>query len=132
MQFVPSSGAITEWVSARDAEADILCIHARASGALAGLVILSDQTVPGQISTLHLGYFLGEATWGKGYATEVISGLLAQFHAHGPVRFEAGVDANNVASARVLEKAGFRLIPDRSTADRGFFEVLIGQRPDHA
>jgi [ribosomal protein S5]-alanine N-acetyltransferase len=65
-------------------------------------------------STKHrrasFGYVLDPRHWGHGYATEVATAVVAFAHttleAH---RVEATCDPENVASARVLEKAGLRL-----------------------
>lgn len=58
--------------------------------------------------TAELGYWLGEPFWGQGIATEVVGAfsnyLLDQFDLE---RLQAGVFSTNIASMRVLEKAGF-------------------------
>jgi len=58
--------------------------------------------------TRELGYWLGEAHWGKGVMGEAV-GLVADyaFSAFVLERLEAGVFSWNPASARVLEKNGF-------------------------
>ncbi|WP_298251984.1 GNAT family N-acetyltransferase [uncultured Arthrobacter sp.] len=55
----------------------------------------------------HLGYVVGVDHWGRGYATEAATCLLA--HAHNTLELdliEATCRPANVASARVLEKIG--------------------------
>jgi ribosomal-protein-alanine N-acetyltransferase len=58
--------------------------------------------------TVTVGYWLGEQFWGRGIMTEVVTGVTEfcfdNFSLH---RISAEVFANNPASARVLEKAGF-------------------------
>lgn len=55
-----------------------------------------------------LGYCLGEAAWGHGYATEAARALLRwAFDVLDLNRVQAEADTRNVASARVLEKLGF-------------------------
>lgn len=55
-----------------------------------------------------LGYVLGEAAWGNGYATEAAGALLRwAFDTLDLNRVQAEVDTRNAASARVLEKLGF-------------------------
>ncbi len=71
-----------------------------------GVVLRSDvERVDAEV-----GYWLGEACWGRGLMTEVVRTFapwalqrfnLARLHAH--------VFASNHASARVLEKSGFTL-----------------------
>jgi [ribosomal protein S5]-alanine N-acetyltransferase len=55
-----------------------------------------------------LGYCLGEAAWGHGYATEAARALLQwAFDTLDLNRVQAETDTRNAASARVLEKLGF-------------------------
>ncbi|MCC7358486.1 MAG: GNAT family N-acetyltransferase [Anaerolineales bacterium] len=67
------------------------------------------RTAPGALEA-DLGYELAPAYWGKGYATEAARAVLAfGFAALGAHRLEAQCVADNIASARVLEKIGMRL-----------------------
>ena len=55
-----------------------------------------------------LGYCLGDAAWGHGYATEAARSLLQwAFDTLDLNRVQAETDTRNAASARVLEKLGF-------------------------
>lgn len=55
-----------------------------------------------------MGYCLGEAAWGQGYATEAARAVLTWgFETLDLNRVQAEVDTRNAASARVLEKLGF-------------------------
>jgi RimJ/RimL family protein N-acetyltransferase len=57
----------------------------------------------------ELGYWLGVAYWGRGFATEAVRALLD--HAFGDLEHEtliSGARVNNPASRRVLEKCGFQ------------------------
>lgn len=62
------------------------------------------------VRSAEIGYWLGEAFWGRGLATEaarcIAEHAFARFEFE---RLEAGVLAWNPASCRVLEKAGFQL-----------------------
>jgi RimJ/RimL family protein N-acetyltransferase len=56
-----------------------------------------------------IGYSLGQAHWGRGYATELALGLLSiGFEMLGMHRIWAIVEPENAASARVLEKLGMQ------------------------
>jgi len=58
----------------------------------------------------EVGYWLGEAFWGRGIATEALVAVTR--HAvdrHGLTRLFALPFASNIASCRVLEKAGYTL-----------------------
>ena len=58
--------------------------------------------------TATVGYWLGEEFWGRGIMTEVVTAVTDFCFANFPLRrISAEVFANNPASARVLEKAGF-------------------------
>ncbi len=55
----------------------------------------------------ELGYWIGEAYWGLGYASEAAAALLAAADAAGCDRIVAQAQSLNLASCRVLEKSGF-------------------------
>src|SRR5262245_43179241 len=57
-----------------------------------------------------VGYWLGEEFWGRGIMTEAVTAVTNFCFKNFPLRrISAEVFANNLASARVLEKAGFIL-----------------------
>lgn len=56
----------------------------------------------------EIGYWLGEPFWGRGIVSEAASALTEWAFANLPVvRLHAAVYARNLASVRVLEKAGY-------------------------
>lgn len=79
-------------------------VNGEAAGGV-GLKRLDDTVF---LRTREMGYWLGEAHWGKGVMTRAV-GLFAAyaFDAFNLARLEAGVFAWNPASARVLEKNDF-------------------------
>jgi RimJ/RimL family protein N-acetyltransferase len=59
----------------------------------------------------EVGYWLGEAAWGRGIATAALVGFTPfAFEAFGLTRLYATAFEANAASRRVLEKAGYRLV----------------------
>lgn len=62
---------------------------------------------------VELGYWIARAHWGQGYATEATRAVLRLAGALGHGRIVASHFADNAASGRVLEKAGFRAIGTR-------------------
>lgn len=57
-----------------------------------------------------LGYWLGRAFWGRGLMSAALRGYTDYaFRAFGYQRLQAMVNANNPASARVLQKCGYTL-----------------------
>jgi ribosomal-protein-alanine N-acetyltransferase len=81
----------------------------------------------------ELGYALGSAHWGRGYAFEALESLLGHAFADlGMNRIEADIDPRNDASERLLERLGFRregYMPERwfvhgEFADTAFYGLL--------
>jgi RimJ/RimL family protein N-acetyltransferase len=59
----------------------------------------------------EFGYWLGEAYWGKGYMSEALGAAITHaFMVNGHEALQAGCRLQNLASRRVLEKAGFEHI----------------------
>lgn len=84
----------------------------------------------------EVGYWLGRAHWGRGIATEAVRALCAwAFREFDLCRLFAGVIQWNVASMRVLEKAGFErearlrkaVTKDGQTVDEILYALV---RPD--
>ena len=60
--------------------------------------------------SIEVGYFVGEAFWGKGIATCAMALLLDYIHTNfNIIRVYAKVFEHNIGSMRVLEKNGFHL-----------------------
>lgn len=84
-----------------------------------------DGTPPGDVT---LGYRLRKSAWGKGYATEGARALIRKgFHELGAQRVIATTYQDNLASRRVMEKAGlrlaraYRMTPDELAAEGASF-----------
>ncbi len=83
-----------------------LAVHEQGSGQTIGTCMLFgfDETS----GLAEIGYVLGSAHWGRGYASEALASLLG--YAFGPFglrRIEANIDARNTASVVLIEKLGF-------------------------
>jgi RimJ/RimL family protein N-acetyltransferase len=64
-----------------------------------------------RLDDVELGYRLRKSAWGKGYATEASRALIRKAFAElGARRVFAETMAVNLASRRVMEKAGLRLV----------------------
>jgi RimJ/RimL family protein N-acetyltransferase len=72
-------------------------------GRIAGCVGLHEDG--GQV---EVGYWIEPRSWGRGYATEALAGLLDLARLAGHRRIVSRHAADNPASGRVLKKAGFR------------------------
>src|SRR5262249_46669969 len=94
----------------------------RADETVINRVIVVDGEVAGTIgswggpSEREVTYWIGRSYWGKGVATGALEAFLT-VDASRPLR--ARVASDNVASRRVLEKCGFRVV----ATERGFAEA---------
>ncbi len=81
-----------------------IVVEGRAVGSI-GIKKLSDP----HNGTFEIGYWLGESYWGRGIVSQAVKLVTAYaFRRYKPVRLQAGVSSWNLASARVLKKAGFK------------------------
>jgi RimJ/RimL family protein N-acetyltransferase len=85
----------------------------------------------------EIGYWLGEAYWGRGICTDALRALTAYaIEQHGLTRVYALPFAHNVASCRVLEKAGYSLdgllrrsaIKDSRICDQKLYSFVVDDR----
>ncbi len=96
------------WVrlaTSRTPETDFaITVDGQAVGGI-GLIVRDDI----ERTSAEIGYWLGRAFWGRGLATAAVRGLTEHaFRRHALTRVYALVFAENAASIRVLEKAGYR------------------------
>ena len=106
----------------------VLMVSERVSNASIGLVILHEIAGETLDSVdLRLGYVFSEITWGKGYATEVVSALIEWCRRQQPtiVSISGGVADDNIGSRRVLEKNGFVLVPDDCETGECIFKYSL-------
>ena len=105
------------------------------SGELVGVISLTPGRDVNRYSA-EVGYFVSEQYWNKGYATEALRlvGNFAQFR-HGLKRLYATVFDFNLASMRVLEKAGFKkegimkssAVKDDKILDEHLYGLVLGK-----
>lgn len=119
-------GCVTTWIDARAAESDVLLVDRRGDGALVGLMFVADGSGGADRPNCHIGYLLAETVWGQGLASELLIGFVASMATREPVRLIGGVDRANPASARVMEKAGFAIVPELSSPQTAIFARDVG------
>ncbi len=82
-----------------------------------------------------VGYWLGKGHWGRGIATATLKVLVTRAFESGYRRLQASVFEPNIASIRVLEKAGFKcegrlrasyVQRDGTTCDELIFGKVVG------
>ena len=85
-----------------------------------------EQEVREDFDYYDLGYRLRKKYWGKGIATEAsIESLKYGFDELNLQKIGAGADINNLASNRILQKVGFKLIDKFDFEDdpHNFYEI---------
>lgn len=122
MALSTSETASSDWISARAREADVFLVYEKNDNRLLGFLLLAAVNEQDR----HLGYILDESAWGKGYATELIKGLIASLSNQSKGRLLAGVGPGNDASVRVLEKNGFTHSGELSSDDTAVFVLDYG------
>ena len=98
----------------------------RADETVLARVIVVDDDVAGTIGSWgdsgkrEVTYWIGRSYWGKGIATDALNAFLAVDRSR---PLHARVASDNVASVRVLEKCGFRVI----ATERSFAQARSGK-----
>ncbi len=119
------------WIEQRESGSNfIYAIFDRAEGRLLGGIGLYARVGPG---SLEIGYWLRRSASGSGFATEAARALAAAAFALDGVRaLEIHTSPENLASRRIPEKLGYRLIETRFGPDGGGRDTLVFglDRPD--
>ena len=89
-------------------------LELKAEGALIGMidVVGSRDGIP------YIGYCSGKAYWNNGYMTEALTAMVRELFDSGYAAVGIEAAAENIASNRVIQKAGFRLVGTRDPAER--------------
>lgn len=110
------------WLERMLADSRLLQIKS-ASGELIGFLFIYVE----DNRDAHIGYLLAEAFWGKGLASELLTGFIQQaLSSEFWAKLIGGVERSNVASAHLLKKLGF---VERS-GDKGpvvFYELTLAK-----
>mmetsp|Transcript_18083 Transcript_18083/g.33682 ORF Transcript_18083/g.33682 Transcript_18083/m.33682 type:complete len:88 (-) Transcript_18083:963-1226(-) len=80
---------------------------------------------PENFGHLRLGYMLAENAWGKGYASEIVAGFVEWCHKRDIKSISGGVEPDNVASRRVLDKCGFIAEPNTGESEEQLFMIVL-------
>ena len=128
---VPAEDLRREWLAVPGSDTDYSCV-AEVGGRVAAmgfLELVDGMGQPGMPERTQgsIGYIVDPLFAGRGVGTDLTRGLLtAAFDHLGLRRVTAGCNADNVASARVLEKAGMRReqhgVEDSWHADLGWVD----------
>lgn len=126
LQVGSSADAVSTWMDDRVAESHVYGVGAPET---CGLLILAGDLASGPDRALHIGYLFSESVWGRGYASELIGGLIGAVRGQAPLRLIGGVARRNPASARVLTKHGFVRDATMSDDDTDVFVRAVGDDP---
>lgn len=111
-----------EWIKERDEDGVTLLVIDKSVRKAVGLMILFEMQSEEGIGDvdIRLGYLLSEDTWGKGIASELVSGFINWCSGQSSISSIAGgVAHDNPASIRVLEKNGFQLVGSEDDVAKG-------------
>ena len=123
------------WFSDRQAEGPVLVAVEPGRSEVVGLLLLFEREVGGSADVaVRVGYLLAEQAWGRGLASELVAGLVEWCQARPHIgSLHGGVDGDNKASIRVLEKNGFVRSPSRENhADELVLTLSLRQRIERA
>jgi len=97
------------WIERKEGGNTFPVFTADEAAKFVGFVGVIDAPEGSLTCSLEVGYVLGAVYWGRGFATEVVAGLLdCLWRSHPGVRSVlAYTDALNAGSQRVLQKNGF-------------------------
>ncbi len=103
----PTDGA-AGWIAGHSAEEDrnhtTFAITLKTTGELVGAITLIEKRIH---LRAEIGYWIGHAYWGNGYATEATKAIIEWgFAERGLNRIFAHHFAENLASGRVMQKSG--------------------------
>jgi len=123
------------WMNDRANESCFLVVQESLNDHVIGFVFLHElaQELPQKTimsdkvkSELHLGYLLAEDYWGKGFASELIAGLVESAKASGEIKsFIGGVNIDNMASIMVMEKNGFTFHQSEGITNTLFMQLEL-------
>lgn len=109
-QGVETMDDALDWIGKRTEEGHVFTIRLTGTREFVGLLLVNVSPHPNEEGLqLRIGYFLSESNWGQGLGSELIEGLISWSDEAGDVHEVLGlVEANNIASAKVLTRNGFK------------------------
>ena len=99
---------------------DPICCYLIAESKTTGERIGTCSFIPLEDQTVYdIAYCVNKLHWRKGYATEMIQGMIAYAKAHSGKRITVKIDPDNAASNGVVKKLGFKVVHTGSYVKRG-------------
>ena len=101
---ITTQGDADSWLAKMISESHLFAVCLKDSMSIIGFIFIYEA----DDSTANLGYLLGEAFWHQGYGSELLIGLLETCQNRKLVKkLIAGVETDNLASSKLLQKVGF-------------------------
>ena len=95
------------WIQERDSESKTLLAVEKETKKALGYINFFKEGSRSHGTYLRLGYLVSRAMWNNGLATELVEGFIEWCKENNIATIVAGVDPDNKASIRVLEKNNF-------------------------
>jgi RimJ/RimL family protein N-acetyltransferase len=119
-QGITTEHAAKTWLNEQVQTSQVYGLYLNDVVQLAGLLIIYVEN-----HQAHIGYLFAKSHWGKGLATELLTGLIAYGKSHNKWHvINGGVSKDNRASAHVLTKQGFVETPSNNS-DMLHFELTL-------
>lgn len=107
-QDINTAIVVDKWLKQINNECSFLLVKLKNTNEVIGFIFLYEPDDTQPPFDIRLGYLLSEKYWGGGLGSELINGLLSCCKSSGAINIiTGGVEADNVASIKVLEKNGF-------------------------
>jgi len=126
-QNISTIDAAQKWIKARDKDSHFLSVQLMSSKETIGFLFLYESHPKQNDYELRFGYLLSEKVWAQGLGTELMEGFIKWCKMSGDIKsVSGGVEPDNIASIRVLEKTGFSISSiDNPIEDIVFYEYQI-------
>lgn len=112
----------TKWIKERNEESIFLIVESVISSQVIGFVFLYPIDLEANKIDLRFGYLLSELSWGKGFGTELVQGLVNKCQDMGNIKsISGGVEKDNIASIKVLNKCGFHILSQNEKDENVIF-----------
>ncbi|MDK2594302.1 GNAT family N-acetyltransferase [Pseudoalteromonas obscura] len=121
-QSPPQDCRAHHWLNDKLKEAEIYIAVPKQSSLNSTYIPLGMAIVHSEQYNAHLGYLIAEQAWGKGYGTELLSGVMDYLKHNTAIQtVHAGVDPSNLGSIRALEKCRFELAQASVAGKNSFY-----------
>jgi len=113
------------WIDERNKESSVFSINLNTNLKLIGFLFLTENDTK-VLSEVRLGYLISEFFWGERFGTELIMGFVEWCKNDSYIKIlYGGVERNNIASIKILEKNGFIRYNNLTAQNTIFYKKII-------